>query len=543
MPSAKPKQTFEPSKLPILKPSNPPTKLPIVVPKATRRPTVVPSATPIVEQKNPTKPVANATATFKPTAKVNRTIAPSTAPSLVPKAKPVARSVNPTKTIEPTIIQYEYNKTSLNTPDVVMQFTLGNRRLQDADNSNSTSFNISSACEVKWKTYVEERIEEEVDNSGPEYEELNVNVDNITASKRSGLLLLSYNVLIDMRSELGSDQDTSQYIEGPFDTNEEKDELITYLKTTNCSEFADVQWVTVTVPDQDSSGVEENTGNNTKNSQSQLGLIIGLSAAIGAVIMITIAFLIIKTRKRRHLLEDDGEEYRPGFDTTASGSRGNGDGRKDFNYVSEIGIDANQDVSTLGDPFPPGYARSLGGGIGGGAGDDNDLSTIESNDVDYDYRKAYLESAQSTSMLSEATGAVHPQDAGGATSTTEDNDIHTIQDDGKIKQSNKSRGGTSTGQSINTFPRYNSVQEPYEVLAPPGLLGLVIESDNDGGFPIVHSIKKDSVLFGVVKEGDCVLSIDGQDVSSMNAGAASMLIASKKNQDVRTFVFSRIMTP
>ena len=57
-------------------------------------------------------------------------------------------------------------------------------------------------------------------------------------------------------------------------------------------------------------------------------------------------------------------------------------------------------------------------------------------------------------------------------------------------------------------------QVPFEITVPAGKLGMVIDTPN-GGFPIVHAIKDSSVLADRVRVGDRLVSVDGQDCTTM----------------------------
>ena len=71
--------------------------------------------------------------------------------------------------------------------------------------------------------------------------------------------------------------------------------------------------------------------------------------------------------------------------------------------------------------------------------------------------------------------------------------------------------------------------KPFEVRAPPGMLGMVIDTPN-GGVPVVRAIKPDSVLTDRVVIGDRLISVDHQDVTSMSALEVSNLISVKSNR-------------
>jgi hypothetical protein len=76
------------------------------------------------------------------------------------------------------------------------------------------------------------------------------------------------------------------------------------------------------------------------------------------------------------------------------------------------------------------------------------------------------------------------------------------------------------------------------VFAPPGKLGVVVDSANDG--PTVHSIRDSSPLLGIVSVGDKILSIDEIDCRAMSAGAVTKLMARKASQQERKIIFEKV---
>ena len=80
--------------------------------------------------------------------------------------------------------------------------------------------------------------------------------------------------------------------------------------------------------------------------------------------------------------------------------------------------------------------------------------------------------------------------------------------------------------------------KPFEVRAPPGKLGMVVDTPN-GNVPVVRAIKPDSVLIGSVQIGDRLISVDHTDVTNMSALDVSSLISLKQHQ-TRTLIFCRV---
>jgi len=71
----------------------------------------------------------------------------------------------------------------------------------------------------------------------------------------------------------------------------------------------------------------------------------------------------------------------------------------------------------------------------------------------------------------------------------------------------------------------------YDVFAPSGALGIVVDTTKDG--PAVHSLKQTSPMLGLINPGDLIVGLDSQDTRSMTAATLTRLMASKSNQRER----------
>ena len=87
--------------------------------------------------------------------------------------------------------------------------------------------------------------------------------------------------------------------------------------------------------------------------------------------------------------------------------------------------------------------------------------------------------------------------------------------------------------AAESFPE----QERFEIKVPPGKVGMVIDTPN-GGVPVVHAIKAESVLAERVRVGDRLVAVDGDDVTIMTAVQVSKLISRKSDKE-RSLVFVR----
>ena len=86
--------------------------------------------------------------------------------------------------------------------------------------------------------------------------------------------------------------------------------------------------------------------------------------------------------------------------------------------------------------------------------------------------------------------------------------------------------------------QFKDSEERFDVVAPAGKLGMVIDTPN-GGIPVVHAIKDTSVLIDQVRVGDRLLSVDGEDCTVMTAMQVSKLISLKSSKPARVLVFAR----
>jgi len=72
-----------------------------------------------------------------------------------------------------------------------------------------------------------------------------------------------------------------------------------------------------------------------------------------------------------------------------------------------------------------------------------------------------------------------------------------------------------------------------DIIAPPGSLGLKVDSLPGNRSVFVSEIKEDSAILDTIQLGDEIIAIDGEDVSHMNDLEISLLFASKVFQSAR----------
>jgi hypothetical protein len=222
------------------------------------------------------------------------------------------------------------------------------------------------------------------------------------------------------------------------------------------------------------------------------------------------------------------------------------------NATNEIWFDPSRDdVSTLDGGTLPEMAA--------GTGDDEPTASVN---MDFDYNKNQYRSSATVDERSRFTSSTNPTAVTtlsklglrSATSSLFDrnNDEQSFDqqfadmDDEEIITAvgsmNWSRPA-SNDKNLNSAAMMNDIANrvrPFEVIVPPGMLGLVIDSPN-GSVPVIRAIKPTSVLYPQVKVGDRLISVDHQNVTNMSATQVSNLITQKQHQN-RTFVFCRLVS-
>jgi hypothetical protein len=80
------------------------------------------------------------------------------------------------------------------------------------------------------------------------------------------------------------------------------------------------------------------------------------------------------------------------------------------------------------------------------------------------------------------------------------------------------------------------IRKLFDIIAPPGKLGIIIDTCSEG--PIVHSVKGESPLEGLIFKGDLIVAIDNEDTKEWSAHYLTKLVA-KKSKMARKFTVLR----
>ena len=80
--------------------------------------------------------------------------------------------------------------------------------------------------------------------------------------------------------------------------------------------------------------------------------------------------------------------------------------------------------------------------------------------------------------------------------------------------------------------------ELMDVFAPPGKLGIIINTPDEGP-PVIHIVKETSSVLDQICVGDKLIAIDDEDVQTMTAIEVSKIISSKSSNPQRKFTIVR----
>lgn len=374
---------------------------------------------------------------------------------------------------------------------------------------------------------MQDRIKSEVVSAIKDYESLNVELRDLRSASNVTAWSLTFDVFLEIRAASVEYFDPIRIMVGAFDSQSDKISYIQYLKSTNCDEFDDIKSISLHVP----ISIEEQTPSKSGPHIAALYASVSVGLAAIAMTAITICSYLHFRNKRRLNDLDSADDLLLIQPTGKSNIRSS-----DYVGTPSIvgGKSKNSDVSTLGDPIPFGVIREQS---------DDLSSTNESCSIEYDFKKAFLDLHSVTD--SQMCGTVDDQvSATGLTLNDDDNvpsdalfphnlklmialadDIVTTNEEGTLHSSND-----------ETL----SVEHEYEVIVPPGLLGMILESHTVNGRPMVNSIKPNTVLSSVVQVGDYIDAVDGVDVKMLRANEVSQLIM-RKQDEVRILEFARPM--
>eukprot|EP00934_Nitzschia_sp_Nitz4_P001269 Nitzschia sp. Nitz4//scaffold261_size27179//1287//3203//NITZ4_008204-RA/size27179-snap-gene-0.3-mRNA-1//1//CDS//3329544702//1269//frame0 len=178
-----------------------------------------------------------------------------------------------------------------------------------------------------------------------------------------------------------------------------------------------------------------------------------------------------------------------------------------------VHVKTGDEVSAMA---PPAYGNTPTSNISIGYGDQS-VAT-----VDYDYSKAYGGGGDTSVSSAGGTFGSHTQG-------------HSILDPATAGKTGAALGGAGSFSDSDSFgvggggfrgQNSNTKEVLLNIFAPPGKLGVVIDTPDDGA-PVVHAVKDSSVIAGEIQVGDKLVAVDDEDVRTMTAIKVSKLISRK----------------
>ncbi len=145
--------------------------------------------------------------------------------------------------------------------------------------------------------------------------------------------------------------------------------------------------------------------------------------------------------------------------------------------------------------------------------------------MDYDYSKAYGGGDTTVSSAGGTFGSQTQSALNPAVAAATGAALGSFDDDGSFEAHYRTPGS-------------NAKEEILHVFAPPGKLGVVIDTPDDGA-PLVHAVKETSVIYGRVQVGDKLVAVDDEDVRTMTAVKVSKLISRKSANPSRKLTIVR----
>jgi len=297
------------------------------------------------------------------------------------------------------------------------------------------------------------------------------------------MLAITFDIDIFLKTN-STGHNVDRYILGAFSSIQDRSAFASALKATHDPAFADTEFIEVILPTEEA----------PSDPNISAGMIFILLAAAVSGIALLIYYLYSQNKQKKMNVASPEPEPSVAVEAEVIDAH---------DYATHIDMMSHDDVSTLGDPFPAGLNR--------------EPSVASTASVNYDFRNTYRKDGPSvTQSLADVSV---DSTIGTATLGTAVTNQYFDRDD-------------------ETLDLQYFAENQFEVDAPPGMLGLVLESSGDGT-PTVHAIKPSSPLSSQVKVGDRLLAVDGEDVTVLLSSDVSRLISTKRDNPIRRFLFTR----
>jgi len=476
-----------------------PTVAPVVPTVAPVAPTAVPTAAPVAPTGAPISPTATPTKTPTNPPSPIPTLQPTSGPTVEPTDAPTSST-----TIPPSVA------TTVPTTEATVKDDLKRKTMRGLQITLIGIDSFSDKSKREWTEETESFCTSHYENDfkgGTFQTSIAVTKFLVPSNSRrsmrgferslqTGDVIITYNQVVSYANTGDADITEDYFAKSPFDTPDQRSNYVEALQNSNdllleaVTDSSPVSLVDEIVPTRAPVNVEPKPNvSPNENFPLPLAAIIGIACGGGALLIIAVLFCIYCRAKK---------------------SKENS--RRDSNPPpANVSIKADE-VSTLAGPSIPGNSPLYG---------DRSIGT-----VDYDYSKAYEDRDHSVSYAGGTLGSdtqdfSFPANAG-ATGAA----LGPYDDDG------------SYGDNFRNS-RAKVREEILHIFAPPGKLGVVIDTPDDGA-PVVHAVKETSVVVDKVKVGDKLVAVDDEDVRTLTAIKVSKLISRKSANPSRKLTILRI---
>jgi len=474
-----PSLSSAPSVAPIEQPSSAPSDAPSSTPTVTV--TNAPTAPPVDFPTDPPTPGPTSPPTSQPT------MGPTSTPTKTPTKNPTEEPV-----VEPTLSPINGEPIPTDSPEEEISQTFNELRMGMAGVTN-----LTADARLAWEeltgdfttSFVFNDLKDDVSNFETSFKV--TNVEPFEEGRRHQRMMRGESepsrglqetqqeviIVVYIQTVKYNTIDASRFtpdimVTGPFATTDERSAYVTLLKSSSNPELSQIKGVSeIQVPVQTAAPTAAPI---VEAFALSTPVIIGIACGGAGFLILVILFCIY----------------------CRSGSSDGSDAKSSEDPPLHVDVRADE-VSTLAGPDgPPTYG-------------DRSVAT-----VDYDYSKAYGGAGDTSVSSAGGTFGSNTQNisfpnnaaaTGAALGAMDENSYDAQYDNPGIR---------------------NGDEEIIHIFAPPGKLGVVIDTPDDGA-PVVHAVKDTSVIADRIVVGDKLVAVDDEDVRSMTAIKVSKMISRK----------------
>jgi hypothetical protein len=276
---------------------------------------------------------------------------------------------------------------------------------------------------------------------------------NLQQNSSSSSSLDSLEVLMDVQVDYRStntDYSASIWVADAFNSASKRASYVAKLVATKDPTFANLETLTSVLVDGSAPIENPDTPSPSNSNGTTIGIIVG--SVVGGILLLALAVVGVKRMGGR---DKGGAASQGHYPTTATTGSPPLVLEDDPKFTTEIVVERQDDISTIGDPFVYGGMMMTE--------EQRDERTASVGDNNYDYANQFLRSSSAASAArgqSMMAGGIAPQHqkVGGPVGAS------VLSDDDSFEQQ------FAEGDDDEADP---AAEDQFEVVAPPGKLGMV----------------------------------------------------------------------